>query len=783
MRLFMYAILFIFCQTAFAIPPATSVTAAVPTLSKQANTFDIKEANKEFDKLNIKLSTENLRLETLSHAIKTLNKLIANANDCVETNEKRISTLDEQIQQSVNSSGTNANATPLPAASAPVVDANKSAADLVYLNTERKKLTSQLSQCRLFSIRAKEAVDAYTTAIAKLKHEETFARGLPLWSIVKETQALSNDTPLISANMAWPAKLLSPWIWGIMVASSVLIASLCMLLLRRQKWVTRYMRIRSFQISTLFIFSVFLLCCMIMGQLKFFATPNQAATTLPLQLMNIISLYVFGLLIITLLFTVKWVRAFFCWYSLDSSFFKSLTIFLFSFYSLAFLAKLLAKQMTMNSLYWQLGMSIFLLAVLATATYFVYYFCHAHKHIPFIKSHYRLIRRVSALLFMGCAAIDILGYHSLAKHLTFGFISTFAVVFFAWLCNQAINKLYIASTHFGVWHNKINALFGYKTHQTPTELFILKITLELCIVASALYLITHFWGYANYYVESVYRQFLLGFHFGNFTFYPTRIVAGVIVFCVLYLLCRALSTRLTKEQPFEEEEETQVAIVSILSYIGFAVALVTGLLIAGFNFTGLAIIAGALSVGIGLGLQSIVNHFVSGIILLIEKPVKPGDRIRVDNIEGIVKKIRVRSTQITTSAREDVIIPNSDLITRPVTNFMYSDKHLSIGCTVTVAYGTDPRLVHDLLLQAAKHDEIIKNARHKPTVFLNAFGENGFIFQVWFLIKDGNHKSNVKSAIHFEIERLFREHHIQFAFPQRDIHVKMTEFKSISEEK
>lgn len=102
-------------------------------------------------------------------------------------------------------------------------------------------------------------------------------------------------------------------------------------------------------------------------------------------------------------------------------------------------------------------------------------------------------------------------------------------------------------------------------------------------------------------------------------------------------MSRAISTSISRHQQFENEEETQVAIASILTYVGFSIAVISGLLVAGFNFTGLAIIAGALSVGIGLGLQSIVNNFVSGIILLIEKPIRPGDRINIDGVEGFVK--------------------------------------------------------------------------------------------------------------------------------------------------
>jgi small-conductance mechanosensitive channel len=260
--------------------------------------------------------------------------------------------------------------------------------------------------------------------------------------------------------------------------------------------------------------------------------------------------------------------------------------------------------------------------------------------------------------------------------------------------------------------------------------------------------------------------------------YPTRIFLGIIVFCIIYLTARALSNKISGHQHFEEEEETQVAVASILTYIGFSIAAISGLLIAGFDFTGLAIIAGALSVGIGLGLQSIVNNFVSGLILLIEKPIKPGDRISVDGVEGFVKKIRVRSTQLITSSREDIIIPNSNLITRNVVNYMLTDKHCRVTFDISVAYGSDTYLVRDTLLEVAnQHDEVIKTERNKACVLLHAFGDSALIFRLSCLIKDVNRKSTIQSDINFEIDRIFRERRIEMPFIQREIHLKIEDKK------
>ena len=331
---------------------------------------------------------------------------------------------------------------------------------------------------------------------------------------------------------------------------------------------------------------------------------------------------------------------------------------------------------------------------------------------------------------------------------------------------------------------KIIKYFGYREEQVFTEFLILRSVTQLIVIMISAYLIGQSWGFKTDFIESVYDQFLYGVHLVNITIYPTRIISGVVVFCILYLICRAISTSITNQQQFEDEEETQVAVASILTYIGFTIAVIAGSLVAGFDFTGLAIIAGALSVGIGLGLQSIVNNFVSGLILLIEKPIRPGDRINVDGVEGFVKKIRVRSTQILSPSREDIIIPNSDLITHRVTNYMFSDKFCNIHCEVGVAYGTDTHLVRDVLLAIANgHEEVVKSGRNKPVVLFRSFADSSLIFELGCLIKDVNKKSVVKSDLNFAIEKAFREHNIEMPYPQREIRIKVDELQTVTEKK
>jgi small-conductance mechanosensitive channel len=193
------------------------------------------------------------------------------------------------------------------------------------------------------------------------------------------------------------------------------------------------------------------------------------------------------------------------------------------------------------------------------------------------------------------------------------------------------------------------------------------------------------------------------------------------------------------------------------------------------EFTNLAIIAGALSVGIGFGLQNIVNNFVSGLILLIERPIRTGDWIVVGSTEGYVKKISIRSTQIQTFDRADVIVPNSELISGQVTNWMLSDPWGRVRVPVGVAYGSDTTRVMQILVDAAnKHPQVMNNypGIPEPRVLFIGFGDSSLDFELRCVIRDVDRRLQTRSDLYLAIDTAFREAGIEIPFPQRDLHFR-----------
>jgi len=218
------------------------------------------------------------------------------------------------------------------------------------------------------------------------------------------------------------------------------------------------------------------------------------------------------------------------------------------------------------------------------------------------------------------------------------------------------------------------------------------------------------------------------------------------------------------------EAGVQESVTSITVYILWALGILISLTALGFSTTSLTVALGALGVGLGFGLQNIFNNFVSGLILLFERPVQVGDAIEVNGTWGTISKIKVRSTVVQTYDNASLIIPNSDMISNQVTNWSFKDLRLRRWITVGVAYGSDTDLVRKTLLEIAHADRKALK-RPRPDVLFRDFGDSALIFslRVWSTIDDF---IAMETDIRFAIDRLFRERNIEIAFPQRDIHIR-----------
>ncbi|MEP6345061.1 MAG: mechanosensitive ion channel domain-containing protein, partial [Parasphingorhabdus sp.] len=211
----------------------------------------------------------------------------------------------------------------------------------------------------------------------------------------------------------------------------------------------------------------------------------------------------------------------------------------------------------------------------------------------------------------------------------------------------------------------------------------------------------------------------------------------------------------------------KLATVAIL-----AGAFVLGLDIVGIDLTALAVFSGAFGLAIGFGMQKTIGNLIAGIILLMDRSIKPGDVIAVGDSFGWVNKIGVRAVSVLTREGKEHLIPNEDLMTREVENWSYSNPNIRIGIPVGVSYNTDMDLAMDLMKQACVDVPRVLN-HPKPVAWMLEFGDNSVNFEIRCWIKDPQSGvGNFKSAILKRVWDLFKEHEIEIPFPQRDIHIK-----------
>ena len=325
------------------------------------------------------------------------------------------------------------------------------------------------------------------------------------------------------------------------------------------------------------------------------------------------------------------------------------------------------------------------------------------------------------------------------------------------------------------WRQILKAQINEQKEEHPTPVFLfrwamLQMGWIVGLITSAIFIVIA-WGGKKTLIFNLLNSLTKEVAIGSINISLMNLLYALLILILTQTLTRFwqyfLKEKILSGSGMNVGLQNSITMISVYSFWAFGILL--SLHVFGFGTTSLAVGFGALGIGLGFGLQNIFNNFISGIIMLIERPIMVGDDVEINETWATVKKINVRSTVVQTYDNATLIIPNSEFVSQQVKNWSFKDKRLRVKIDVGVAYGSDIELVRETLLEIARETpKVFKSPA--PDIIFRDFGDSALIFRlrVW---TDIDNMFKVETAIRFEIDRLFKERNIVIAFPQRDVHL------------
>jgi potassium efflux system protein len=384
------------------------------------------------------------------------------------------------------------------------------------------------------------------------------------------------------------------------------------------------------------------------------------------------------------------------------------------------------------------------------------------------------LRFIGWLVLLIMAVALVIGYAGLAAFLAERMITTASVFGALYLLLGLVNSFFAQIATVETQRGRdIAATIGVNPRRLGLIATGLSGGCSLLLMLAALILLIGPWEVNAADLIDALRNATFVLHVGEFSISLTSIVTGVAVLIISLLVTRVLQGWV--EHRFlpqtELEPSLQQSIATIFGYVGVITAIVLAMSQIGIDLQKVALIAGALSVGIGFGLQSIVSNFVSGLILLAERPIRVGDLVVVKGEEGYVRRIRVRATEIETAERASVIVPNAEFITSVVKNWTHANLTGRIIVRVGVSYTNDPNVVRDIMQTCAEeHPDILRVPPARA--LLLEFGESALVFELRAFVREVDRSLLVRSDLGFAILRRFRDAGIEISVPQRELRVR-----------